>query len=677
MNKMINKTGQLLAFGVIGGFGVSAMASTPPSTAITPGPNKAEVEVQVLYQSKDSVRPNRYVGPSSSNEELSFNGEIVQKNEKNDGQFSQLIIQGTGTHHPYYRARMGEQGNYSIAIEYRERPKFQYLDLQAPFAGNNLQLPQLQSGQTLEDNMKSFDIEHRRAITRVSGQKVFDPQWRLNLVLNREDKTGNDLQGYGSWFTRTGFQMPSPINQRTDQMGLTLEYFTPTAQGRIGYNLSQFRQLGDNFFYATNPNSWNSTTGIETKVLALAPENTFHQFTGSYAFSYDENTKISTELDIARAEQDDDYVRDYTHVNFENALNSILTGNSLGAKIDTTRFGIRATHRTSPTSTLRLSYRFDDRSNLTDTYTVVSEYGSTRDTRAHDLRRNTADIDYNMRLFDHSNLLIGAKFENTDRKTADRSKTDEVTVHTRLRSRWTPSLSTGLNASFASRTGSTYDDTITSNNIAMRKYFLASVDRTQAAITSTWSVISQLALGVEVTWKDDDYKESEVGLQRDDRLATTITADFFPSARFSGTAYVTLENGNRDQNGVSEHLKHKTTTNTLGLSGKGKLTADGKWNLGGDLLVTRSDIDIKASSGTNYPTLESNLTELRLYGDWKAKDNLTVKLSYIVQDYEESDWALGYGITANASNTDQYWLMGAPVYDDTVHIIVGSLAYKF
>lgn len=680
MNKMINKTGQLLAFGVVSSFGASALASTPPSTAITPGPEKAEVEVQVLYQSKDSVRPNRYMGPTSDGEELSISGEVVQKNSKKDNRFSHLLIEGAGTHHPYYRARMGEQGNFSIAIEYRERPKYQYLDLQAPFSGSSLYLPQLQTGQTLGSSMQSFDISHKRAITRISGQKVFDPQWRLNLVVNREDKTGNDLQGFGYWMDRSGFQMPSPINQRTDQVGLTLEYFTPKMQGRVGYNLSQFRQLEDNFFSAQQPMAFTTagaTSNLgDTRIFSLAPENTFHQVNGQFAYSFSSNTKVSTELDVARAEQDDDYVRDYTSINFEDTLN-LLTGNGLNAKIDTTRFAVRATHRLSQGIMLRANYRFDDRNNKTDVVSVKSELGTVRDIRAHDMRRNTADFDMNMRLFGHSNWLIGAKFENTDRTTADRGTTDEATIHTRLRSRWTPKVSTGLNASYAMRTGSTYDDTITSNHEAMRKYFLASVDRINAAANANWSVLPQLALGLEVTWKEDDYKKSELGLQKDNRLATTLTADYFPSARFSGTAYATYEGGKRDQNGVAEHLKHDTITTTFGLSGKGKVTADGKWNLGGDVLVMRSDIDIKASSGNDYPTLKSNLSELRLYGDWKAKDNLTLKLSYILQDYEESDWALGYGQIPNGSGTAEYWLMGAPVYDDTIHIIVGSLAYKF
>lgn len=671
MNKMINKIGQLLALGVGGSLSVGALASTPPSTAITPGPEKAEIEYQILLQSKDSVRPNRYLGPTSDTEQSSVNAEVIQKNEKKDNRFSHLIIKGVGTDHPYYRVRTGEQGNYSIAIEYRERPKFQYLGLQAPFDGSSLYLPDLQTGQTLADATSSFDISHKREITRISGQKVFDPKWRLNLVVNREDKAGNDLQGFGYWMDRSGFQMPAPINQRTDQLGLTLEYFTPKMQGRVGYNLSRFKQMDGNFFLAEDP----LMLGV-TRKFATAPENDFHQVNGQFAYFFSPNTKVSTELDVARARQNDRFVNDISNTNFENAL-TLLDSYGLNAKLDTTRFGVRATHRLGQGVMLRANYRFDDRNNRTSREDIQSELGTLRSMRAHDLRRNTADVDMNMRVSNHSTWLIGAKFENTDRTSADRGTTNEGTIHTRLRSRWSDKLSSGLNVSVASRTGSTYDDTVTSNNEAMRKYFLASVERVNTAVNTNWNVLPQLALGAEVTWKQDDYKKSEVGLQKDNRLATTVTADYFPSARFSGTLYTTFEAGKRDQAGINEQLEHKMFTRTYGASGRGKLTADGKWGLGGDALIIRSDIDIRAKLGSNYPTLKSNLNELRLYGDWQAKKNLTLKLTYILQDYEESDWALGYGSVPNASNTNEYWLMGAPVYDDTIHIVVGSLVYKF
>ncbi|MFY9179060.1 MAG: hypothetical protein WAO12_04665, partial [Venatoribacter sp.] len=123
MNKMTNATSQLLALGILTGASTAVMASTPPSTAITPGPEKAEIELQILYQSEDSVRPNRYLGPVHDGEEVSINAEVVQKDSQKDNRYSHFVVKGAGTHHPYYRARVGEQGNFSLMVEYRERPK--------------------------------------------------------------------------------------------------------------------------------------------------------------------------------------------------------------------------------------------------------------------------------------------------------------------------------------------------------------------------------------------------------------------------------------------------------------------------------------------------------------------------------------------------------------------------
>src|SRR5690554_7887070 len=108
-------------------------------------------------------------------------------------------------------------------------------------------------------------------------------------------------------------------------------------QGRIGYNLSQFRQLDNNYFFVQDPNSLNINSP-DTKMLSLAPENNFYQANASMAYSISNATKISTELDVARAEQDDEIVHDIT---FNDVL-AALNGNSLNATLDTTRFGVRA-----------------------------------------------------------------------------------------------------------------------------------------------------------------------------------------------------------------------------------------------------------------------------------------------------------------------------------------------
>lgn len=667
---------RLLILTLVGGASPIAWASTPYSTAVPPGPERKSMEFQALFLDRDSERYGRYYGPADKRMQYGFGADLLfkggEENKEEDNRYSQFLMRGLGTDSPYFKARQGEQGNYSIALEYRERPKYQYLDLGSPLIGNDLHLPQLGAGQNLSDFEENWDIKHKRESFRVSGQKVLNRQWRMGVTVNREDKAGHRLQGYGQWFNRSGFQMPAPIDQRTDQISLDLQYAEKNLQGRMGYHVSRFQQLGNNYFLAQDPTS-ASLSNPNTHHLSLAPDNNFHQIFGSLAYAFSDKTRMSTEFDYGRARQDKTYVHDPNYADVLTALGD----DSLNAKLDTMRFAIRGNHRFNDRTRFRIGYRLDDRNTRTTMHrNLRSEFNNLRTMRPIDMRRQTFNADANIRVMKRSTLQVGGKHEQTDRDYADRNRTEESTVYGRFRSSLTNSLSTGVKASYGERTGSTYDDTVTNNNQALRKYHLASVDRTRLEGNVNWSAMQQLALGAEVTWREDDYDKSELGLQDDDRVAVTLTADFFPSDRYSGYSFFTHEQGKRKQAGRNEFLKHKLTTYTLGVGGKGKIDKDGKWNLGSDFLLVDNTTDIDARNGNDYTSLKSKLHEFRLYGDWQPKESTTIKLMYILQHYEEQDWALGYKVI-NQGTSGDYWLMGADEYDKTVNVVMGSLKYNF
>lgn len=670
---MKNKTQnlcQLLAFAAAGSMSLGALASTPFSTAIPPGPEQEEIEFSAKYLNKDSVRIHRYTGPVEEGMQYGVDINALYKDGEKDNRYSQFQVKGLGTNSQYFKARVGEQGNYSTAFEYRERPLFHYLDLSTPLHGNSLHLPTLGAGQSLGDVQENWDIKHKRESIRISGQKVLNREWRMNVLLNREDKTGRRLQGYGEWFSREGFQMPAPIDQRTDQAGLTLEYAGKKLQSRMGYHVSEFKQLGDEYFLVDDAFTANPANP-RRRHMAMSPDSTHQQLNASMAYQFSADTRVSTELDYGRARQDNRFVRD---PDYSNVL-SLIDMDSLNAKFDTTRFALRGTHRVNNNLRLRANYRFDDRNTRTTMHrNLPSEFGTLRTMRPIDLRRHTMDIDANMRVLNNSTLLLGVKYEDTDRLVAARSETEETTVHGRLRTRISPAVSTGLKLSYAERVGSTYDDTVTGNHEALRKYHLASVDRSNVAANINWNALEQMALGAEITWKEDRYKKSELGLQSDDRMAYTLTADYFPSSRLSGYGYFTYENGERDQTGLTQQLRHELRTYTVGLGGRGDITEDGRWGAGADILYITSYTDIKAQQGADFNKLKNKLRELRLYGDWKPRENTTLKLMYMAHQYRENDWALDHNQVGTNSS---YWFMGAENYSQTVHMIMGSVAYRF
>lgn len=628
-------------------------ASTPYSTAIMPNNEaKSSITLNLGYLTDDATRPGRYTGPAEQGLQPNLNLDYRWKSTENDARYTHLIFKNLGSDNLYLRGRYGVQGDYSVGIEYRERPLFQYQNLQSPY---NRNLEKTETQQT-------WSINQQRERLTLSAQKVFDQHWRLNVQVTREEKAGRRLQGYGLWTGGgTGFEIPAPINQRTDQFDISAEYAGKKLQAKLGYHLSQFSQLDDQSFRVDNQNN------NDRMHLSLPPDNQYHQLTGSMAYAFTNNTRFSSELNLGRATQNEAFIADPAYTQ---AL--AILGSSLDGQLDTTRLTLRGTHRIAPSTQLRATYRYDDRKNNTATYDGLrSELNQLRDTRAPDLTRHTLDADANIRLPGRSTLNIGSRFEDTTRNAdADRKQTQQSTFRARLRTAVTNNLNTGLKVTRGIQIGSNYNDTVTQNNEALRKYHLASIDKTQITANATWNALEQLALGVEVTYRLDDYTLSEIGLQEDNRLASTLKADYFPSRRLSGYAFITHEGGERVQAGINQTLNSKTTTLSFGVGGKSNLTEDGRYSLGGDLLIVNSETDITANTGTSFAPDEVNMMELRLYGDYKASENLNYRLAWLAHQYKDESWA--YNTMPAAYN----WMV-RETYDQTVHLLVGSVTWNF
>lgn len=659
---------QLLGLGLLSSLSCGLLAATPFSTAIPPGPEVNQAEFSLGYQNKDAARPGRYLGQDEQGAFWRLNLELNLK-DPSFHSYSQVIAKDLGSDSQYFRARNGQQGNFAVGIEYNQRTLSEYTGLLSPFANNQLELAQGQ-----QSELTRWDIKREREQLRLMAQKVINEEWRLNLVLNREDKTGHKLQGFGDWTTGQGFHFPAPIHQRTDQVGTSLEYAGKQLQGRFGVHISQFKQLEDNFFSLQNPSSLNKNTYH----LSRAPENNYYQLNGSIAYQLSNATRFSAEADIAQASQDDDFIHDSTDNAYEALMNAL--GTSLDARVNTTRLALRASHRLDANTQLRANYRYDNRDTKKDgvNTSLLPELGLTnpRSIRAQDFTRHTFDVDANTRVFSNSTLLAGVKLDYTerDKELADRKETTDINLHARLRSRLGNDLTTGLKTVYVMRTGSTYDDTITRNNTSLRKYHLADVDRLNLVANANYSFSDSLALGLEVSYKNDDYKKSALGLQEDERLATTLTADYFPSERFSGYTFATHEAGERKQAGVANpsgaanKLNNKLTTLTLGVGGNYQLTEDARWKLGTDILLVNNTTKLNHTQG-NLGKLKANLLETQVYTSWQARENLNLKLAYLMHKYEETN--------LEGINTSDYLLMTNGDYNETVHMVLATGQFKF
>lgn len=657
---------------VFGGQGV-ATAGTPHSTAVPPGSKESEVEVGAGYLSEDAARFGRYTGPVESGffPILDFDWFLTldeDDEDYNDARYGHLQGRDLGLDSRNVRGRYGIQGDYGVQLEYDERPLFQELDMRSPLSRDGrdrLRLPEAGDVDTVDQSSRSWDIDQKRQTVTLSAQKVVRESVKLNASFSREEKTGRRFQGYGDWTRAQGFQLPAPIDQRTDQLDLGFEYQGERFQGRMGYHLSAFSQLEEDFFVVDDPTSadWANP---DQRTLSLAPDNTYHNIHAAGAYAVRPGTQVSGEIQVGRAEQDEDFIADD---NFAGALSDLP--DSLDARINTTRVNLRGAHRLTNRIRLRGSVFYNERDNRTRSFVVGG-----RETRPHGETRYGVEYDADFNLPGRNSLTLGYGYENVDRELGDRGKSEDWTFRARLRSRPTDNLSLGVRASHLIRAGGTrYDgSTLRGHLDTLHQYHLADLHRFDGAFHGSYAVSDALALGFELGARMDGYENSEYGLLYRDRYSATATLDYFPSADFSVHGFLTAETGKSEQRDASQTLDYKGDTVTLGGGFERAMTEDGRFHLGMDGLYMYSRTKAGLSVGQDHPTVSSGLAQIEVFGRYQARENLEWRLAYMVQAARERDWARGFGPD---DGPDGYILMGQEPLDYTAHLLMGSVNYRF
>ncbi|ABM63143.1 MtrB/PioB family decaheme-associated outer membrane protein [Halorhodospira halophila] len=681
MTRTTTKLGSSLALSATALFIVAgADAGTPESSATFVGPTESEIWLGFGYLDQDNSHFRRYTGPVEDGLypalelDLRYRGEDEQ-----EGRYGRLEGRDLGLDSRRLRGRYGVQGSYGLHLQYDELPRSYDHDVVSPLRdeGGDLRLPQVTGD--VETDSRDWEVGTQRERTAVGAHRVLGDNWKLDVGFSREEKEGHQYRGYGIWSDAAprGFQMPAPVDQRTDQLDLGAEYAGDALQARVGYHLSEFTQLSGDSFDVDDPRAddWTNLEEGDRHRLSRPPENRYHQFSGSMAYALQPGTSVSGSLVYGRAEQDESFIDDSA---YEDVLD--VLGNNLDGRIDTTRLGLQGTHRFHPRVRVKAEYEYEDRDNQSAQWDDLPTMN--RSTRVHDWTRHRAGFDADFRLPMRSNLMVGYQYEEKDRTYAD-DETIEDTYRGRLRSQPTDNLSITVRGAYMDRWGASYaggGSALADNIPELDLYHMADLTRLDIGASATYHLIPELALGAEFTYLEDDYVHSDAGLEGDDRSAVTLSADYFPVETTSGYAFLTYEERDRAQGGDDRSLTQEEEILTLGVGGETSLDNDQRWTLGTELLYATSDSDILVADpdgDQRYPTLETRLTQLQLYGEHQITDSGWVRLAYVGQRFEEQDWMKGFGPDPDPDDDGEFVLMGREAYDYTAHLVVGSVGFKF
>jgi len=539
--------------------------------------------------------------------------------------------------------------------------------------------------------------------TRYGGGVVWNinERWTAKFNAQQEKKEGKKPLGI-AWGTSgqnaASVIVPEPIDYRTDTWGAEVGYQTRKLQFNLGYQLSKFENekdtltVGNPFTYA----GWNPAArypiGIAT--AQLAPDNKAHSFNLAAGYNFSDTTRLTGNLVYSRYLQDESFLP-YT----SNPLLTVQQGvprNSLDGEIDNTVGNIELVTRPTKQVEVKARYRYTDRNNDTpqDQYIYVRGDAENQQIGGSEpnYRTNTpysyrehflgADVAYRWR--PGTKFTVGYDYRKTDRDFQENSKTTEQTAGIDVQHRFTDTLTAKAEYAHTWRDGSSYSntdllsDTYTQtyidslgdtpfiNHPLTRAYYLADMDGNDASVRFTYIPMAALTFGARGTYLQQNFDATKVGLKDVKGWGANFDATYALNPDLSFTGYYTHNRRKSDQGGWSffggpnelEQVNDPTRSwkvniddrvNVFGLGLNWRIAQ--AWKLSADYSYTHASTGTDTSSGGaleagDFPDIKTRIHRLQsdLGYDWS--DQLAVGVSYVYEDYSESDWQTD-GVTAN------------------------------
>ncbi len=654
----------------------------------------------------------------------------------------------------------GNNSDYSIFFEYDQIPHNQFEDGMTPFNGagtTNQTLPAgwVGAGNTagmtqLIPSLKTVELETERQ--RFGGGFEWSPldHWTLKGGYRHEDKEGSDPIGaiFGtSGGNPRGSIIAIPIDYDTDEFNISLAYMGDKAQYSLDYHLSLFDNndtsvFFDNPFNNCGGRGWAAGACFDDGAvgqLGLFPDNEAHQLNLSGGYNFTPKTRATATVSYSWWLQDDNFLP-YSNVF---PTTTPLPRNDLDGEINTLFANVNLFHRVSNKLDLKARYTYDDRNNDTprDTYVRIAgdaqnqpAPGATAGSRQnwnYELERHKVELDGNYRFTPRTRMSLGFEYESKDRNFSEVEDTDEYTGKIKLSSNPVDYASGWIKYSYSTRDSSTYisnqpfltghspeyiDDVITNdcppdppsvcpdlfeNDPLLRKYHFADRDRNMFSGAVTAYPIETLTFSLSGSYKNDDYDESQLGLQESQNSMLTLDLNYQPNDIINTYAWISKENYQYDQRGyrrtgnppVGPTFDRTTapggwdfwTTDTeddihtVGAGIDWNVIED-KFNLKLDFTYSQASTHYDQWSGPNLtdpvqlPDVNTNLLNLDLTGDYKIKENMTARFRYMYENMDTDDFTLD-GVDVDTLSNIILLGNSSPQYD--AHVFGLSMIYRY
>ncbi|MGZ5204796.1 MAG: MtrB/PioB family decaheme-associated outer membrane protein [Caldimonas sp.] len=687
---------------LLGALGVLTAASTLAAAA-DPSQWKCEscpypkgvsgsVDLGLGYVSEASDKFGDYTGLQRRGAHLVLGGAVSRRGD--DGYYADLSAADLGIDSRRLLGQSGREGLYSLQLGYSEIPRHLSNGAATPFLGNGSDVLTLPSGfpaastaaMPLSSTLQPIDLGYRYKRFDLGASWIGWQDFSYRVSVRHDVRDGTKPTS-GSFFN-TASQLASPVNQVTDQVEVSASYATRRIQATLGYQASMFRNDHEALTWS-NP-FVPVVPGSSIGQLALAPDNQFHQVTGSAGYDITPTIRVSGDFAAGRMTQDAAYLAPTLNAALAPTVPA-LPVQSLSGRADTFSGSVKITAAPWEGIRLNASYARDRRDNKTP----IQSYPSVAtDMFLEPLARSNTPFGFTQDRYKiggdyrgpgSMRWSVGAEQDNRERSYQEVVNTRETTLWGRVGMQARDDLSVSLKLAHSGRNNSAYGTSVWfgyPENPLLRKFYLADRERDSAAARAEYAYSEKVSLSRSADYANDDYNHSLVGLNSARSLSIGADLSVAISERTQVHAFAQGERIRSRQTGSQAFAgpdwtgRNKDSFDVLGVSVKHAAIVD-KLDIGADLTISRSRSDVAVEDGSAsapFPAATAKVDSLKLYATYKLKDNLSLTGSYWYERYDSQDWRLDGIAPATIGNLLTF---GAQPPNYSVNVLRVAMRYRF
>lgn len=720
-------TTRMLAVGLFGAFLCAAplAAQTPigqppappddsqAGTVLDPNLRSIDFGVRLTDVDGDEARFNRYRDLRTG---LSLNA--FRWTSETDTRFWRVVADNVGYRDQRYAGNLEQFGRYKAWFEYNRIPYEQDYSTRTPYtvASNTsvtvddalqsaIQAGQATLNPAVEAYAMPFELRAKRDITTLGGQYQLNRQTDITFAL-----TSTGRKGYQPWGASFGMastqEIPAPIDQRNNEIAANIEWASKTALFRAGYDGSWFNSDAESVTFDNPLRITDTSTATSLGRMARWPSSTMHTLSATGSFALPAKSRVTAYVGQSAMASDIDLLA-WT-VNPAIAQPA-MPRTSLDGDIDVTAVMLRFTSRPIRWAWFNASFRSYDLDNKTEpfAYTQKVSYDTTlvnvpagESSHPYSFHRKLLELDGSFAPWRNGAFRIGYVREDVDRTHRIYDTTIENSV--RVGYDWTSNQYVTVRANYinSTRRGEGFHPELLEDYAeqpGLRHADISNRDRDQAQVVVTVLPTASWSFNVNASVGNDDRPGVEFGLQSQDFSSFGFGIDYAPGQSIGiGGSYNYETFSSLEASRTASPPPDPTFTDA-----RRNWTDDidekvhtfnayfempkiaGKIDFGVTYDYTKADTSwfygVPANSTLTPPAQLSPVfndwAQARVTTAYWLRRNLSLGLTYLYDQFDVNDWALGSQTLDRLAHSNTFLLMNYGWDPYTAHTVWLKASY--